>query len=45
MLLDRHNADVAKLPGAVVGKDIIRALFDYLEHHPILDFKRTATDL
>lgn len=40
-----HDQNIAKLPKSNRSKDNIRILFDYLEQHPIIDIKRTATAL
>ena len=40
-----HDNNVARLPKPSRSKDNVRALFDYLEQHPIIDIKRTAADL
>ena len=40
-----HDINVAKLPKPTRSKDNVRALFDYLEQHPIIDIKRTASEL
>lgn len=40
-----HDTNVAKLPKPVRSKDNLRALFDYVEQHPIIDIKRTAAEL
>ena len=44
-LSELHDVNVAKLPKPTRSKDNIRALFDYLEQHPIIDIKRTASEL
>ena len=40
-----HDSNVARLPKPSRSKDNLKALFDYLEQHPIIDIKRTAADL
>lgn len=40
-----HDQSLALLPKAKRSKDNIRAVFDYLEQHPIIDIKRTAATL
>lgn len=40
-----HDSNIARLPKATRSKDNVRALFDYLEQHPIIDIKRTASEL
>ena len=45
MLSALHDTNVAKLPKPVRSKDNLRALFDYVEQHPIIDIKRTAAEL
>ena len=40
-----HDNNVARLPKPSRSKDNLRALFDYLEQHPIIDIKRTAAEL
>ena len=37
-----HDANVLRLPKPRRSKDNVRALFDYLEGHPIIDIKHTA---
>ena len=44
-LSNLHNSNIARLPKPTRSKDNVRALFDYLEQHPIIDIKRTAKDL
>lgn len=45
LLSDLHDKNVAKLPKSNRKKDNVRAVFDYLEQHPIIDIKRTASAL
>lgn len=45
LLSDLHDENVAKLPKSNRKKDNVRAVFDYLEQHPIIDIKRTASAL
>lgn len=40
-----HDENIAKLPKSSRSKDNVRVIFDYLEQHPIIDIKRTATAL
>lgn len=40
-----HDSNIARLPKSTRSKDNVRALFDYLEQHPIIDIKRTASEL
>lgn len=40
-----HEQSLALFPKAKRSKDNIRAVFDYLEQHPIIDIKRTAIAL
>ncbi len=40
-----HDQNIAKLPRTNRSKDNVRILFDYLEQHPIIDIKRTASNL
>lgn len=40
-----HDNNIARLPKPSRSKDNVRALFDYLEQHPIIDIKRTAAEL
>lgn len=40
-----HDQSLAILPKVKRSKDNVRALFDYLEQHPIIDIKRTAIAL
>lgn len=40
-----HQENVSQLPETSRSKNNVRALFDYLEQHPIIDIKRTAADL
>ena len=40
-----HNNNVAKLPKTTRKNDNVRKLFDYIEEHPIIDIKTTATEL
>lgn len=45
LLSELHDKNVAKLPKPNRKKDNVRAVFDYLEQHPIIDIKRTASAL
>ena len=45
LLSDLHDENVAKLPKSNRKKDNVRAVFEYLEQHPIIDIKRTASAL
>lgn len=45
LLTKLHDENAAKLPKTNRSKDNVRAVFDYLEQHPIIDIKRTATAL
>ncbi len=40
-----HDLNLKLLPKATRSKDNVRAVFDYLEQHPIIDIKHTATAL
>lgn len=40
-----HDQNLAALPRTSRSKDNVRALFDYLEQHPIVDIKHTAIAL
>lgn len=40
-----HDESVAALPKPRRSKDNVRALFDYVEQHPIIDIKQTAAAL
>ncbi len=44
-LSELHEQSLALLPKAKRSKDNVRAVFDYLEQHPIIDIKRTAIAL
>ena len=44
-LAELHERDLDKLPHSSRGRDNTRALFDYLEQHPIINVKKTADDL
>ena len=44
-LSDLHENNVTRLPKSSRSKDNVRAVFDYLEQHPIIDIKRTAAAL
>ena len=44
-LSDLHENNVTRLPKPARSKDNVRAVFDYLEQHPIIDIKRTASAL
>jgi Fic family protein len=44
-LSDLHENNVTRLPKPARSKDNVRAVFDYLEQHPIIDIKRTAAAL
>lgn len=44
-LSDLHDTNIEKLPVTTRSKDNLRAVFDYIEQHPIIDIKRTAKDL
>lgn len=44
-LSELHDRNIARLPKSFRSRDNVRALFDYLEQHPIIDIKRTATEL
>ena len=45
MLSALHDENMAKLPKPKRSKDNVRAVFDYLEQHPIIDIKHTAAAL
>lgn len=40
-----HDYNAARLPVPSRSKDNVRAVFDFLEQHPIIDIKRTAVAL
>ncbi len=40
-----REKNIARLPKSSKRKDNVRALFDYLEQHPIIDIKQTAAAL
>lgn len=40
-----HDVNIAKLPQSNRSRDSVRAVFDYLEQHPIIDIGRTAAAL
>lgn len=40
-----HDQNLKLLPKATRSKDNVRAVFDYLEQHPIIDIKHTAAAL
>ena len=40
-----HEGNVEKLPVTTRKNDNVRRVFDYIEQYPIIDIKRTATDL
>lgn len=40
-----HDRNIAVLPKTNRSKDNLRALFDYIEQHPIMDIRRTADAL
>ena len=40
-----HDENIARLPKTNRSTDNVRAVFDYLEQHPIIDIKRTAATL
>ena len=40
-----HEQSLELLPRATRSKDNVRAVFDYLEQHPIIDIKHTASAL
>ncbi|MCR5686827.1 MAG: Fic family protein [Lachnospiraceae bacterium] len=40
-----HECNVEKLPVTARKNDNVRRVFDYIEQYPIIDIKRTATDL
>ncbi len=40
-----HDENIAKLPKPKRSVDNVRAIFNYLEEHPIIDIKRTAEAL
>ena len=44
-LSNLHDTNIKKLPVTTRNKDNLRAVFDYIEQHPIIDIKRTANDL
>ncbi len=44
-LSELHDKNVASLPKSNRSKDNLRAVFDYIEQYPIIDIKRTATEL
>lgn len=41
-LASLHEKNIRKLPKSNRSKDNLRAIFDYIEQHPIMDIKRTA---
>ncbi|MDO4324040.1 MAG: Fic family protein [Lachnospiraceae bacterium] len=44
-LSNLHDRNIGKLPKTTRSKDNLRAVFDYIEQHPIIDIKRTAKEL
>ena len=40
-----HNSNVERLPVTARKIDNVRRVFDYIEQYPIIDIKRTASDL
>lgn len=44
-LTELHERNLGKLPHSSRSRNITRALFDYLEKHPIINVKKTAQDL
>lgn len=40
-----HDTNIEKLPKTTRSKDNLRAVFDYIEQYPIIDIKRTASEL
>lgn len=44
-LASLHDRNIEKIPKTNRSKDNLRALFDYIEQHPIMDIKRTADAL
>lgn len=44
-LAELHDQNLALLPKTKRSKDNVRAVFDYLEQHPIIDIKQTAAAL
>ena len=40
-----HEMNIEKLPVTARKNDNVRRVFDYIEQYPIIDIKRTATDL
>jgi len=40
-----HDRNLALLPETRRGRNNVRAVFDYIEQHPIIDIKRTAAEL
>ena len=44
-LSNLHEKNVEKLPVTTRKNDNVRRVFDYVEEHPIIDIKRTATAL
>lgn len=40
-----HEKNIQMLPVSKRGKDAVRALFDYIEQHPIIDIGKTAEHL
>ncbi len=44
-LSNLHDRNIERLPKTTRAKDNVRAVFDYIEQYPIVDIKRTASEL
>lgn len=44
-LSELHDRNLVKLPTTTRKNDNVRRVFDYIEQYPIIDIKRTASDL
>ena len=44
-LLQLHEQNLSRLPDSKRKRDIVRELFAYIQKHPIIDVKRTASEL
>ena len=45
LLSELHERNLSRLPVSNRSRDTVRMLFDYLEQHPIIDIRRTASAL
>jgi len=44
-LMQLHEQNLSRLPDSNRKRDIVREIFAYIHKHPIIDIKRTASEL